>query len=398
MVVPTFLATSSILTMDVFDQLFWALAAYVMILILQNATPTRWVLFGLIVALGLLTKMTMLFWGFGLFIGLILTPHRTKLLGRWPWLAGVIAFAGLLPYLIWQVRNGWPTLEFWQGYGDLVYPASPLEFLFQQVLAMHPLTLPIWLAGLYYYLLSSAGRPYRPLGWAYVVLYVLFMFSQRKFYFLAPAYPMLFAAGAIVIEQLARRRHWPWLRPAALVALSLGGAVMAPLAIPVLPVETLVQITAPLGGDAGLKSENHRSADLPQHFADRFGWEEMTATVAAVYESLPPEEQAQACILAENYGEAGALEFLGQAHHLPRVISGHMTYFLWGPGACTGDVLITIGFSQDDLAPVFGEIEQRALFTCQHCMPYESDLPIYVVRHPIAPAADLWPQAKDHDN
>src|SRR5215213_2248014 len=225
-VAPNFLVMGTFLSMDAFDQLFWVSATYVLLLILKRDRPRLWLLFGLIVGLGLLTKVTMLFFGFAVFVALLLTSARRHLLTPWPWVSGGIAFAFLLPYVFWQIEHGWPTLEFWTNYGEKVDPASPVEFLVEQIVTMHPLTLPIWLAGLYYYLFSSTGRPYRSLGWIYVVLFVLFVIQNAKFYFLAPAYPMLFAAGALAIERFIGRRGWGWIGPVYAAALAVGGIVV----------------------------------------------------------------------------------------------------------------------------------------------------------------------------
>ena len=268
LVAPNFIVMGTFLSMDAFDQLFWVSAAYVLLLILKRDQPSLWLLFGLIAGLGLLTKLSMLSFGFAVFVALLLTQSRRHLLTPWPWLGGAIGIAFLLPYVFWQIEHGWPTLEFWENYGEKVDPASPLEFLVEQIVTMHPLTLPIWIMGLYYYLFSSAGRPYRSLGWIYVVLFVLFVIQNAKFYFLAPAYPMLFA-GALTIERFVQRRGWGWIRPAYAATLVVGGMVVAPLvAVPALPVETLAKITGGAGGDAGVEVETREVGELPQQFAD----------------------------------------------------------------------------------------------------------------------------------
>src|ERR671918_720912 len=153
LIAPGILAFGTWLSMDAFDQLFWALAAYVLLLILKRDQPGLWLAFGLVAGLGLLAKVTMLFFGFAVFVALLLTPARKHLLSKWPWIGGVIAFAFLTPYAYWQIQNGWPTLEFWTNYGDKIDPDSIVEFLFEQVMTMHPATLLVWPAGLYYYLL-----------------------------------------------------------------------------------------------------------------------------------------------------------------------------------------------------------------------------------------------------
>jgi 4-amino-4-deoxy-L-arabinose transferase-like glycosyltransferase len=269
LVAPSFIAMGTFLSIDAFDQLFWVSATYVLLLILKRNQPRLWLLFGLIAGLGLLTKVSMLFFGFAVFVALLLTPARRHLLTPWPWLGGAISLAFLLPYLYWQIEHGWPALEFWENYGRKVPPTSPIGFLTEQIVTMNPLTLPIWALGLYYYLFSSAGKPYRMLGWIYVVLFALFAIQNAKFYFLAPVYPALFAAGGLTIERFVQRWRWGWLKPGYVAILLISGIVIAPLTVvPILPVETLASITGTAGNDAVIKQENREVAQLPQNFAD----------------------------------------------------------------------------------------------------------------------------------
>jgi len=396
LVAPTFLGSQSILTMDPFDQLFWVLAIYVVLLMLKREDPRLWLLFGVVAGIGLLTKVTMLYLGLALVIGLLLTPNRRYLLSKWLWLGGLIALVLFSPYIIWQVLHGWPTLEFWRVYSaGKTYPVTPLEFLLQQILTMHPLTLPLWLAGLAYFFFGG-GKKYRTLGWIYVILYGVFTIQQAKNYFLAAAYPMLFAGGAVLIEQFIQRRKWLALQPAYASLLVIGGLATAPLAIPLLPVETFIAYSHAFGGATEVKQERLATAELPQYFADRFGWEELVASVAKVYAGLPPEEQAKACILTANYGEAGAIDFFGEAYHLPKAISGHNSYFIWGPGGCTGEVIITVGVSGTDVAPSFEKVTPAGTSECKYCMPYEDHLPIFVCRGLKMDLREVWPQVKDY--
>jgi len=300
------------------------------------------------------------------------------------------------PYIVWQVLHGWPTLEFWRIYAaGKTYPVTPPEFLFQQIITMNLLTLPLWLAGLAYFFFGG-GKKYRTLGWIYVILYAVFTVQQAKNYFLAAAYPMLFAGGAVLIEQFVQRRQWLWLRPAYASLLAVGGLVTAPLAMPLLPVETFIGYYQAFGSAGEVKQERLATAQLPQQFADRFGWEALVAKVAKVYAGLPPEEQTVACILTDNYGEAGAIDFFGEAYHLPKAISGHNSYFIWGPGGCTGEVIITVGMSGTDLVPSFNKVTPAGNSYCKYCMPYENGLPIYVCRGLEADIGEVWPEVKDY--
>jgi hypothetical protein len=132
-------------------------------------------------------------------------------------------------------------------------------------------------------------------------------------------------------------------------------------------------------------------------YTDRFGWEEMTATVVRVYDELPQDEQFEACILTGNCGEAGAIDFFGPRYGLPRSISGHNNYYLWGPEGCTGDVVISIGVLPGCLQAVFDDVRAEAIFTCEYCMPDENHLPVYVSRDPKIPLEEAWPRFKHYD-
>jgi len=393
LIAPQFLGVNSILSMDSFDVLFWGLALYILILIFKDQNPKTWLWFGLVVGLGLTNKVSLLYFSMAMVIGLALTTQRKYFRSIWLYAGGAIAVAFLVPYLIWNAMHGWPTIEFWGAYGNKVYQASPVEFVLQQILIMHPFTFPLWAMGLLYFF-SKRGAAYRPLGWMYVVLLSIFMLQHAKNYFLSPIYPVLFAAGAVSFEEIAETRRRAWLKPAYVLLLVIGGIVIAPLAVPVLPLQATVSYVQSTSG-TDIKSEKFDTGVLPQHFADRLGWEEMAAAVAEVHDSLPAEDRAGTCILAGNYGEAGALEFYGPRYGLPHVISGHNNYYIWGPNDCTGETAIVIGVADaEDLRQVFSDVEQVGQTHCDYCMPYEDNLPIYVAHGLKTPLKQLWPSAK----
>ena len=401
LVAPNILAYGAWLSMDAFDQLFWVSAAYVLILILKRDEPGLWLLFGLVAGLGLLTKVTMLYFGFAVLVALLATPARRHLGTPWPWLGGVVALVFLVPYLYWQVANGWPTLEFWGNYYWNMDPDSVGEFLLEQILSMQPLSLPLWLAGLCFFLFAKQGRPYRALGLVYVILFAIFVIQNAKFYFLAPAYPMLFAAGGVALERFFGERRWEWPKPVYMVLLAATGAVIAVFStVPALPVETVAKINGTFAGvNIGIEGSGRSDEvdKLPLNFADRLGWEDMVRTVAGVRDGLPPEEQSEACILTRNYGEAGAVDFYGPGYGLPQAISGHNNYYLWGPRGCTGEVVLSVGVPLEQLQTVFGGVEEADVVRCEYCMPDENNFPVYVSRDPKVPFEEAWPEFKHYN-
>jgi 4-amino-4-deoxy-L-arabinose transferase-like glycosyltransferase len=322
--VPVYGVMFGFYSMNAFELLLWAGAAYVVVALLADDQPRLWLLFGLLAGIGLQNKHTFVVFAMGLALGLLL--HRRSAFGsRWLWLGGLLALVIFLPNLIWQMQHDWPTLEFYAGAAGKNIASSPVDVLLDQLLAMNPGLLPVWLLGLVWLLRT---RTFRPLAWSYLLpLLLLMAFGSSRPDRLAPAYVPLFAAGAVSIEQLAWRRAWRWLPVAAIILALVSAMVVAPLGLPLLPPPA----TARYAEAFGLGSfEEGVTVELPQYFADRFGWPELTLTVAQVYRQLPLEEQEKAAIFISNYGEAGAIHFYGRAYGLPEPISGHNNYWLWG--------------------------------------------------------------------
>jgi 4-amino-4-deoxy-L-arabinose transferase-like glycosyltransferase len=394
LIAPVYLIIHHVFSMNCFDHVLWAFAAYLLIRLLKEDRPKIWVLFGLVAGVGLMNKYSVGFLGMGLVVGLVLTPARRHLVSKWLWLGGAIAFFIFLPHILWQVEHGFPTREFIHNatlYKNLAQ--SPPAFLAESILQVHPLTLPLWLAGLYFCFFAREGRSFRVLGWIYAAVLVLFLATNAKPYYLAPAYYMLFAAGAVAVESFNHARQWNWLKPASATALIAGGLLTLPYALPVLPVETFIRYQNWLGLRPG-SGERGPSGELPQMYADMFGWENQVATVAKVYHSLPPEEKSRTIIYCSNYGQAGAIDFLGEKYGLPKAASGHNNYWLWGPGNWEADIVITVGESPEDVASSFHDVQEAAMVISKYARPSETNLPIYIGRKPKYPLKEIWPRAK----
>lgn len=394
------LGTGRCFSMNAFDVLFWACAIYVIIKILTEGTPRLWILFGVVAGLGLLNKYSMGFLCIGLAGGLLLTPQRKHLASKWFWMGALIAFLLFLPHVIWEIKNGLPSLEFMRNASqDKNVPLSPLEFFLGQLRDMNVLNAPIWFFGLYYFLFDREGRSLRVLGWTYVIVFVIMIVGNAKVYYLEPIYPMLLAGGAVLAERTALAHNWKWIGPIYVGLLILLAIIVAPFTLPVLPVEKFIEYQKLLG--LAPRAEERSSVGvLPQYYADQFGWEEMVAGVAKVYQTLSPEEQAKCLIYVRNYGEAGAIDFFGKKYGLPRASCAHNSYWLWGPGDRTGDVAIILGNSRNlqdnlnDLNRRYRQVELVFTTSCNLCMPYENGRQFFLCRGMNTTIQKLWPEER----
>ncbi|MCI0656888.1 MAG: glycosyltransferase family 39 protein [Acidobacteria bacterium] len=392
---PVFLGQGRYFSMNAFDLLFWTLAAWLVICALDGGGAWHWVALGVVLGLGLLNKISMLWFGAGLFVGLLLTPHRRVLRTVGPWLAGGIAGVLFLPYLLWEMQNGWPTLEFMRNATTRkMTEVSPLSFLLGQVLDMNPGCAPVWIAGILFGFIYRDGRRWRVLVWTYLTVFAILVASGRsRASYLAVAYPMLLALGGVALEHLSTPAGRRWLRPALVVLVSGLGLVAVPMALPVLPVEAFLRYQSALGLSP-LTEERHEMGLLPQHYADMFGWEELTALVAKAHGRLTQGERLRCRVFGQNYGEAGAIDVLGRKLGLPRAISGHNSYWMWGPAGDDWEVLIIIGGDREDNAEFFEDIEIVGQTDSPWSMPYERHLEVSIARRPKTTIREAWPRLK----
>ncbi len=393
---PAYLAFDSFFSMNAFEPLFWLLCAWIAVRIVRGASPRLWLAFGAIAGLGLENKHSMAVFGFAIVAGLALSGGTELFRARWIWIGGLIALAIFLPNLLWESRHGWPQIEVVRNaqlYKNI--PISPLRFLGEQIAFLHPLALPVWLGGLAWCFFSASGKRLRFLGWTYSIVMATFMIFGGKSYYPLPVYPLLMAAGGVALEQFSESSARRWLRVAFPVLLVVGGLIAVPFGVPVLPVEMFLRYSQMLPYSNVVKTERDAVyAPLPQLYADMFGWDAMAESVAQVYQSLPAADRADCGILAGNYGEAGAIDHYGPALGLPKALSGHNSYFYWGPRGYSGGCMIIFGERSDEFVKLFGDVRIAATATSPHSMPNEQRVPVYVCRKPIAPLAVLWPRFK----
>jgi hypothetical protein len=373
--------------MNSFEPLFWMGCVYVLLLVIKRQDPRLLVWLGVLAGLGLENKHSMAFFIAALAIGIALTPNRRLFLSKWLWVAAAVALALFLPNLVWQYRHGWPTLEDLENVrrsGKNVV-LSPLAFIRQQVEMLSPLNLFIWGPGVWFLLTRENGR-WRALGIAFLAIFAIMLAMHGKDYYLAPAYPVVFAAGGVFWQTRPKLAT----AIAALVVITTLPAL--PMVLPMLPPDRLVAYMERLGIQTQ-KTEVHHQGLLPQHFGDRFGWPEMVERVAKVYHALPEEERAKTAIFAGNYGEAGAIDFFGPRYGLPKAISGHQNYYFCGPRDYTGEVMVVLQGDRKDLESHFASVTDGPETGHPYGMA-EENYTIYICRGLKAPLRQVWPQVK----
>jgi 4-amino-4-deoxy-L-arabinose transferase-like glycosyltransferase len=386
LIAPAYLRMATMLDIPVVETFFCTGASYFIDRALRRGSLKAWVLAGLFAGLALLSKHTALLWGAGLAIGLCATPQRRALRGPGPWLAVAIALVCFAPNVWWQAQNGVPTLEFTARLREHVLAEQGRAlFVLAQLLYFHPLAVPVWIAGLIASF-TTGGRDARPFAIQFLVMFAVLLLIGGKPYYLGAAYPPLLAVGAVAIERRYASRRGATRALAA--AMAMTGIVTALLTLPLLPLPTIDRaIAAMLGWVVPPMALTH---DLH----GQFGWENQIAAVERVLESLPAEERMEVAVLTGNYSQAGALNVL-RATATPRAVSGHMSYFLWGPGERPrARAIVAYGVPRSWLGKHCAELSAVGRIEAPLARPWESDLPIWLCRKPTRPLGELWPSLK----
>lgn len=357
-----------------FDYLWWVATAWMTIRLLKSEDPRWFVGIGAAVGLGMMTKYTMGVLVIAIAGGLLLTPARRYLKSPWLWPGIAISILIFLPNMVWQIQHHLISLDFLRSiHARDVRIGRTNGFLLNQLFVPACFfTIPLWVASLYYSFFTEEGRRYRPIGWMFVISLVVFLVAQGRDYYMAPAYPMLLAAGAVALMSRSRA-----VRGSIWAALALGVA-LGVLILPIAPVNSVFW--------------NAVSGKLDD-FREEIGWPELVDTVAAIRNSLPADERATAGILTGNYGEAGAIDLYGPARGLPNAISGINSYWLRGYGDPPPQTLIVLGMPGETLAQIFESCAVAGQITNRYGVMNEETADhrdIYVCRRLRMPWPDFW--------
>ncbi|UCD24443.1 MAG: glycosyltransferase family 39 protein, partial [Gemmatimonadota bacterium] len=385
-----FMRTANLFQPVVFDQVWWTVALLALVKLGSSDDRRWWILFGVACGFGLLSKFSVLIFGLAALIGLLISTRRSDLLTPWPWYAALIAFAIGSPSIVGQIQLGFPVLD---QMGDLrsaqLARVTPLGFLLGQ-LQWGPQAF-VALAGLIALLFHHSMRSFRIVGWTCLVALMLLIILHGKPYYAGPIHPVLFAAGAVLIDRLEVPRWSTVLRWGTVVLVAGYMLLTFPLGIPILAPPTMVQYLDRVGSEGAVTTNVGNIERLPQDYADMLGWEEQVDAVAQVFHSLDASEQEQAVILGSNYGEAGAIDFYGPRRGLPGAIAVVGSYWFFGPGDRPGDVVISIGFDYDDMAGFFDSVTPAAHVMNHYAVAEQRDLFVYVCRGPRQTMQEVWP-------
>ena len=392
---PGLVAICGFFSMNAFEPLIWALVILLSVRLARSHDVRLWLPIGIVVGLGVENKHTLLVYVAALALGILVTPMRRLLATRWLVIGGAAAAALMLPNVLWQMANGWPSVEFYRNAQTFKNaPTPPLRSIVAQVLFMNPVTAPIWMAGLCG-LLAGRWRELRFLGWSALVLFAVQIGSQSsRPDRIAAIYPLLLAAGAVITGDYIRNR----LTRGILVAtVAMSAAALLPLVTPMLPPPLLAAYLARLGLQERIALERGKTSPIPQLLADRIGWESFVDDIDRVYHRLPEDDRRRAVVYVPDYGHAGALELWGPARGLPRVISSQNSYYLWSAGHADADVLIAVDANPRDLQLLYREDPLVDVVRCDYCMSWRARMPIYVARRPIMSLNAFWPRTRHYE-
>jgi len=367
-----------------FDLLWVVLLAYFVIRLLKSDDPRWWIPIGAVIGLGMMTRYTMGVHTIGLVAATLLTPTRKHLKSPWLWIGALLAFIIFLPNLIWQIQHNFISLDFQRSIHARDIRIGRTEgYLPEQLLMANPFVLWIWITGLIYCFRNST---YRMIAWMYVVPFAVFLIMQGRGYYLAPVYPMLIAAGSAAFIRRVESPDGKNPRRALILtwaALSLGFIFGACLMLPIGPVNSVTW---------------NMAASVQDDFIEEIGWDEFTAQVAQVYNSLPADERSHAGILTGNYGEAGAINLYGPEYDLPKAICPTDSFWLHGPPDESVDVLVVVGYPQGSASQYFKTCELVGEVSNRYGVPNgESEMKdIYLCKGVRQSWSELWPLMKTY--
>ena len=375
---PAYLRSNTLFQPVSFNQFYWLLLSYLIFRLIRTERPGYWIWIGIVAGLAFLNKYSVVFYLAAFFISIFLTSTRKWLKTFYPYLSGLIAFMIALPNLIWQHQHDWPVINHMRELAETQLIHVKLDnFLLEQILMNLPALL-IWIPGLIFILFTAEGKKYRILGLIYILTICQLIILRGKHYYTLGLYTMLFAFGGYILVKWLQGRL-QFIRYIIIAINIILALLILPVSLPVMKPEQYVRFMNSIGMEKSQRWEDGEYYDLPQDYADMIGWKELTGIVRDAYFSLTPEERQHCTIFANNYGEAGALNFYGKKDRLPHVVSFNDSFLYWAPDSVPFNIVIKVGES-DDLLEMYDNVRIVSRISTPYAREY--DVPVYLFKNP----------------
>lgn len=383
-------AMTATLSTSSFEPIAFTLIAYFITRAWRLEEPRSYLWAGLVAGIAFEAKYGAFFWALWIALGLAIAGPRTAFRSREFWLGALIFAVLALPNVIWQAVHGFPFLELVRNDNPGNFTGGPLAFTLDQIFAVNVLLAPLWITAIVAPFVSARLAPLRFLSIAFVAMALFILVSHGKSYYLAGAYPAMFALGAAACTRLPR-----WLVALWAVLIVANGALSLPVVLPVLPPERLKNMMDHMNPRPRPVEAAGVGAPLMQMLSDEFGWPQLAQAVEAAYAALPAADRAKAAIFASNYGDASAIDFYGKG--LPPALSGNNNYYLWGPRGYDGSIVLAVNVDPAQWSRICDSARVVGTFgTSPYAMPYEVNRPIVLCRGMHPPLPQLWPAFKHY--
>jgi len=384
-ITPISLQGGTLMMYFAFDFLWWVLLAFFLVRLLVTDDARYWLGIGAAIGFGMMTKYTMAFWVVGLIVAVLITSARKYLLSKWLYFGAALALLIFLPNLIWQIQNDFISLDYLSAIHarDIEWGRGEGFLVKQFYDVTNPFSLPLWAVGLSLCLFGASMKRFRSLGWMFIITFALFLINKGRPYYTGPAYVMLLAAGAAWFENWLGTRTEKTRRFGFGILWGMqviGGLIFITVIKPIAP------INSPLW---------NVTSSLNREVVEMVGWQDLTAQVAKIYQSIPDSEKPSTVILAGNYGEAGAFDLYGNEYGLPRVITGANSMWQRGYGDPEPETVIVVGFERSYTTYFFKQCDSVGMVTNQYGVRNEETshhTGLYVCREPQRPWSEMWKQ------
>ncbi len=385
------LGLTATLNTTTFEPVAWTFVAYALVRTILCDERRGLIYAGIVAGCAMEAKYSLPLWLGALAIGLLATPERRLFRMRELWYGIAIATAIAMPSLAWQVAHGLPFAELVRNAHEKDIDVEPLAYLINQMLVFNPLFAPIWLAGLVGPFAITRLRTMRFVAIAWFVTAFVTIASHGKDYYLAAAYPPLFAFGAIALGEIVPQRRF---RIAYLAIASVGALAIMPVALPLLSPPKLLAYERTIGLAPQSQERSDAGSPLPPTFADMIGWHEFARTVGEAYDALPAAARARTSILVENYGEAAALDLYGTPYHLPPALSGQNTYGLWALRGQRPSDILRVQDNVERLAPYCAHVTSLAIVHGSYLRALEDGKTVALCEGLHPNLERLWPNIR----